>query len=540
MASATSSASVPPAPPPGPRPSDAELTKLTKANNTFAFALWPAIAQKPENFAFSPFSIESALTMTWLGAKGDTAAQMKKALAFDGPASEAADIGGRYARSLGGLVTVRVANRIFGDQSTHFEKAFLDATEKYFGAPLEPVDFANSPDPSRVHINDWVAAQTNDRIKDLIPQGAVTSDTKMALVNAIYFLGDWDRPFKKEATSPAPFHTTTAAAHDVPMMHAHEQVAFAEDDAVSVIDVPYDGEKFAMTFVLPKKVDGLAAVESKLSNEAFDGWIHAYRGTMVNITLPKFTIDTPSPLSLGDALQSVGIKNAFDKGKSEFEGMAAAPSPDARLFIGKVFHKAFVKVDEKGTEGCGRDRRSSWRARAPRHLVRSSEGVRRGSPVSLFPARRECEHDLVRGTRRRPGPLTEWRRAALVFVATRKYRKGSAHPIGSTRAWPSRPWKKPSHEACSPWVAIYRRRGSFSHTRAAFFLGTTKTSRFSGTAPTRATCSKRTRSTCREVSKNNCGAGAIRFGSTLRSTRWSRRAAKSLDPGNSERGLPPR
>jgi serpin B len=201
----------PPAPPAGPRPSDADVKKFAKANNTFAFALWSKAAEKKGDVAFSPFSAETALSMAWLGAKGETAAQMKKALGFDVSAADAADIGGRFAKSLGGPVTIRVANRLFGEKTYSFDKNFLDTTNKDFGAGLEPLDFKNAADPSRVHINQWVAGETHDRIKDVIPPGGVSGETRLVLVNAIYFLGDWEEQFKKESTQPAAFHTTETA-----------------------------------------------------------------------------------------------------------------------------------------------------------------------------------------------------------------------------------------------------------------------------------------------------------------------------------------
>ena len=308
------------------------------------------MAKPGHDAAFSPFSIESALTMTWLGAKGDTASQMKKVLGFEGDASKAADVTGRYQKSLGGPVTINVANRLFGEKSFTFDSAFLGATDKTFGAALEPLDFVGATDPSRTHINQWVADQTKDRIKDLIPAGGVTPETKLVLVNAIYFLGDWASPFTKEATRPAAFHTSATAQHDVPMMNQHLGAAFGENDDVTVIDLPYQGQGFSMTFVLPKKIDGLDAVEKKLSAETFDKWIGSEKQVEVAVSVPKFTIDPGDPVRLGDALKGLGMSDAFDSKKADFTAIANPPKPEDRLFIGEVFHKAFVKVDEKGTE----------------------------------------------------------------------------------------------------------------------------------------------------------------------------------------------
>lgn len=195
-----------------------------------------------------------------------------------------------------------------------------------------------------------MAGETRDRIKDLIPAGELTSETRLALVNAIYFLGDWAEPFKKEATSPEAFHTSATAKHDVALMHQHLHASFADDGTVSVLDLPYADGGFAITFVLPRKIEGLAAVEAWLSAEGFGTSIAAETSTDVIVALPRFTIDPPVPMRLGTALVSLGMTDAFDRHAADFTGIANPPSPDDRLVLSKVFHKAFVKVDEKGTE----------------------------------------------------------------------------------------------------------------------------------------------------------------------------------------------
>lgn len=336
-----------PAAPPGARPSDAELAGLTRANNAFAFALWSKLASPSGDFAYSPLSVELALAMTWLGARGQTAAQMKQVLGFDVTAADAADLAGRYTRSLGGPVTIRAANRLFGDKTYRFEPSFLDASARYFGAPLEALDFRRAVEASRARINQWVAAETRDRIKDLIPAGGVSADTRLVLVNAIYFLADWDRPFTKQATRPAPFHTSATAQHDVPTMHQRLHASFTEDDAASVIDLPYVGGGFAMTIVLPKQIDGVAAIERGLSAQRFAAWIAAESTADVDLALPRFTIDPPGAVDLRTALEGLGMPDAFECRKADFTGIAR---PAGELCITHVFHKAFVKVDEKGTE----------------------------------------------------------------------------------------------------------------------------------------------------------------------------------------------
>ena len=334
-------------------PAPGELDGLAKSNNALAFDLYARTRMQAGNLALSPMSISTALTMTWGGARGETAAQMKKVLHAEGEADEAMDVSGKLVASFGNAdskVTLRVANRLFGEKTYAFEKAYLDRTKAAFGAPLEGLDFKRAADASRKHINDWIAKQTQDRIKDLIPTGALDADTRLVLTNAIYFLGDWMAPFKKESTRPAAFQVTATAAKDVPTMNQTESFRFAATDGVKLLEMPYQGGEVAMLFVLPDASAGLDAVEKRLSPKALDKWIGAMAFDRVNVALPKFEINPAQSLSLGDTLQALGMPLAFDRGKADFTGIANPPSPADRLFISKVFHKAFVKLDEKGTE----------------------------------------------------------------------------------------------------------------------------------------------------------------------------------------------
>jgi serpin B len=334
-------------------PGVADVGSFAKSSNALGLDLYAKARVRPGNLALSPISIASALTMTWGGARGETAAQMKKVLHAEGESGPAMDVAGELLRSLGGdgsKVTLRVANRLFGEKTYAFDAAYLDHTKAAFGAPLEALDFRGDAESSRVHINDWVAGQTQDRIKNLIPQGGVDADTRLVLTNAIYFLGDWMTPFTKDATRPAAFHVTASASHDVPTMSQESRFRFASTDGVEVLEMPYAGGDVAMTFVLPDAPDGLDAVEKRLSPETIDAWTSAMKPEQVNVALPKFEIDPAASLSLGDTLKELGMPLAFDASKADFTGMSSPRNPGERLQISKVFHKAFVKLDEKGTE----------------------------------------------------------------------------------------------------------------------------------------------------------------------------------------------
>ena len=336
-----------------PAPSSAELAALAKSNNAFAFDFYAKARAQKGNLAVSPLSIHTALSMTWAGAKGETAAQMKKVLHAEGSADQALDTAGKLVNSLdapGQKVTLRVKNRLFGDKAYTFEKSFLDHGKAAFGAALESLDFKHDFEGGRAHINGWIAVETRDRIKDLIPAGGLNSDTRLVLTNAIYFLGDWESQFNKDATRPAAFHATPGASKDVPTMNQVEHFKFAATDGVKLLEMPYEGGAFAMTLVLPDAPDGLDALEGRLSAKTFDGWVSALKHERVVVALPKFEVNPASSLSLGDILVSMGMPVAFDRDHADFTGIANPPSPADRLYISKVFHKAFVKLDEKGTE----------------------------------------------------------------------------------------------------------------------------------------------------------------------------------------------
>ena len=346
------SPSAAPAAPVAP-PGAGELATLSAGNNALAFDLYRKTRTQPGNLALSPISISSALTMTWGGARGETAAEMQSVLHVQGKAEEAMDISGKLLASLGaadGKVTLRVANRLFGEKAYTFDPAYLERTRAVFGAPLEGLDFKHAADASRVHINDWVASQTQKRITDLLPAGSLDAETRLVLTNAIYFLGDWQSPFENNATAPAAFHVSPTSTKQLPTMNQVGSFRFAATDGVKLLEMPYVGGEVAMTLVVPDALGGLDAVEQRLSPEVLTKWSTAMEPQKVIVALPRFEIDPATSLSLGDTLQALGMRLAFDREKADFTGIANPPSPADRLYISKVFHKAFVKLDEKGTE----------------------------------------------------------------------------------------------------------------------------------------------------------------------------------------------
>jgi serpin B len=343
-------------PPPSP-PSLDQARGLAAGSNAFAMDLYGRLRERPGNLAVSPGSITLALAMTWAGARRETAAEMAKVLRFTGAPDAVLEGAGRLLSSWNDpartAYTLRVANRLFGERSYRFAPAYLAKTAKIFGAPLEPTDFRGAAEASRGRINGWVAGETNDRIQGLIPPRGIDAETRLVLVNAIYFLGVWTVPFPKLRTRPAPFHATPGSAKHVPTMSNEAYFPYAAVDGVQVLEMPYVGDDLSMTLVLPGAQDGLGAVERRLTAERLASWMAAAKAQPVVVSLPIFEVDPKEPLSLGAELAALGMPLAFDRHRADFTGIADPPSPADRLFIGKVFHKAFVKVNEQGTEAAG-------------------------------------------------------------------------------------------------------------------------------------------------------------------------------------------
>ncbi len=335
-----------------PKPTAAEAAAVAKASNAFAFEMYRPIASKGGNLAFSPASISTAMAMTWGGAVGPTGDEMRKVMHFEGPVDQVLAASGKLVADLQQTraPVLGIANRLFGEKTFKFQQPYLESTEKLFGAPLEPLDFVGEASASRKHINDWVAGRTRDRIKDLIPPPAIDKDTRLVLVNAVYFLGDWEEPFKKESTGDAPFFVDGKVETAVPTMRRAGGMPTAEVDGTQLVELPYVGGRFAMLVAVPAKKDGLAALEASLDAARFDRWVKALAPAKVLLALPRFEVDPPESIALKEVFLTLGMKIAFDRAKADFTKIADPPSPADRLFIGNVFHKAFVKVDEKGTE----------------------------------------------------------------------------------------------------------------------------------------------------------------------------------------------
>lgn len=330
-------------------------------NAAFAFDLYARIRSQPGNLFLSPYSISTALAMTWGGARGKTAKQMSSVLHFtlDGkhlhPAMRGlmADLKSRRVEPRwegdpdGGKRPFQlvVANRLWGQKGYGFRNAFLDLTRREYGAGLTELDFKTEPESARQVINAWVEKKTERRIKDLLGKGQVTAGVRLILTNAIYFKAQWEHQFYEAATRSEPFHLSKGETAKVPIMHQAEHHRYFEARTHHVVAVPYKGRQLEMVLLVPKAIDGLGALERGLTQKVFDGWMSKLtRRRRIALALPRF--ETTSRFELSKALQAMGMTDAFQHPAADFSGMASS----RELFIGFVIHKAFVKLDEKGTE----------------------------------------------------------------------------------------------------------------------------------------------------------------------------------------------
>jgi serpin B len=341
--------------PPAPvaAPGEEQAAAFAASTRGLAAALFRELPASG-NLAVSPVSLSMALGMTYAGARGETASEMAAAMRFgDDPEGLHRAAHAQLARWEGvdGL-TVRAANRLYPKRALQLAPPFVALTRDAYLAAPEPLDFGAS-EAARQTINAWVSERTEARIEDLIPAGALTSDTSLVLVNALYFLGTWAQAFDEEATRPRPFFRSPEDPVDTPTMtRTLEDVAFAQVPGARLVALPYADPTFDMVLVVPEEVDGLSAVEARLDELA--GWMEGMRPRReVRVFLPRFRLDPPASIALRDPLRALGMERAFRPGQADFTGIADPEDEAERLHVSEVFHQVFVEVDEQGTEAAG-------------------------------------------------------------------------------------------------------------------------------------------------------------------------------------------
>ncbi len=326
---------------------ETETRTLVANNSTFALELYRNLQNTEGNLFFSPYSISSALAMTYAGARENTRTQMAQALRF-GEDDKVLHAGfkqlreGLEATGKEGKNQLMVANSLWPQVNYRLRRAFLNLVKKYYGVKITRVDYAVE-ETARNKVNGWVDEKTSGKITDLISPGVLDSLTRLVLVNAIYFKGTWEHTFAADQTYEEPFHPSGGEAIQVQMMHQKNSFRYTEDENVQILELPYTGKDLSMLVLLPKIKDGLSQLEASLTLDNIKRWENALEETEVNVAIPRFEL--AFPFRLDDALQSLGMTDAFT-GMADFSGMEQT----RELYLGAVLHKAFIAVNEEGTE----------------------------------------------------------------------------------------------------------------------------------------------------------------------------------------------
>ncbi|XP_027702798.1 leukocyte elastase inhibitor-like [Vombatus ursinus] len=332
------------------------MEQLRVANTRFAVELYKELADThpKENIFISPLSISTALAMVLVGARGDTAAQLSQTFHFN----EVDEVHSRF-QSLnttinkgGASYILKLANRLFGEKTYNFLSEFLDSTQKLYGAELATVDFQHASEAARKEINQWVKEQTEGKIPELLASGSVDSLTKLVLVNAIYFKGNWEEKFDEALTTDAQFRLNKREKKSVKMMYQKKKLPYGYITALKcrVLELPYKGKELSMIILLPDDIEddstGLKEIEKQLSMEKLAEWTHHENlDTIdVHVHLPKFKME--NTYNLNSDLARMGVSDLFIGGKADLSGMSGSRD----LFISQIVHKSFVEVNEEGTE----------------------------------------------------------------------------------------------------------------------------------------------------------------------------------------------
>ncbi|XP_046989138.1 serpin B6-like [Schistocerca americana] len=321
------------------------LQTISQANSLFTFDLYKDLANGTDNVFFSPISIQVILALVFLGARGDTAKQIARGLRLPEDRNVTEDGSSAIMTRLqeNNDVLLSIANRIFIKNGFDVKEEFNNSAVK-LKAGAEVVDFSQEEQARKI-INDWVESKTNQKIKNLIPPGVLSQLTQMVLVNAIYFKGDWLKTFNKELTITTPFHVAQGSTKDVDMMNIKEPFKYSDVPQLEsqVLLLPYKGERVSMMIILPRQQNGLPNLEKKLVNINLQEILSGMSKREVVVFLPKFRLEYEKELSA--TLQALGVTDMFDASRANLTGISDEP-----LVVSKVLHKAFIEVNEEGTE----------------------------------------------------------------------------------------------------------------------------------------------------------------------------------------------
>lgn len=330
--------------------SQSDLEALVNGNTEFALDLYQQLAKEDGNLFFSPYSISAAFAMTYAGARGETERQMAEVLHFDLPQDKLhaafnlleAELNSRQSLDEEDYFQLNITNAIWGQNGFEFLDEFLDTIAENYGAGLRIVDFLNATEEARQTINQWVSDETQGKIEELIAKDDLDAGTVITLTNAIYFKAEWYSPFQQGQTEDGQFTLLDGSTVTAPMMSQSMQFGYTEGSDYQAIELKYKGHDFSMVILLPRAGE-FDEFEASLDAQKASDIIDGMEGQAVNVSMPKFGYETGYRLE--EILIDMGMPNAF--GPADFSGM----SPDAAgLYITDAAHKAFISVDEKGTE----------------------------------------------------------------------------------------------------------------------------------------------------------------------------------------------
>ncbi len=326
-----------------------DMKAVAQGANGFALSLYSQISKDQGNLLFSPFSLSSALVMTYAGARGETARQMSNAMHFDLPPSR---LHPAFQRMLEGLVSkpdeqavkLLIANSLWGQTGFDFQEDFMNLVEDRYGAALRPVDFAQQTEEARVLINEWTSDRTAGKIGELLPSGSLDSRSRLVVVNAVYFNGTWMSPFQPHDTQEGEFAAADGQMVPAEFMQQSGRFSFHRDDTVQVLRLPYENDRISMIVLLPVETEGLPALESRLTLPFLNGLRAELKPQQVKVVFPKLRLQ--GRFSLEGPLKELGMVHAFSPREADFSGITGKRD----LSIRAVLHQAVLELDEQGTE----------------------------------------------------------------------------------------------------------------------------------------------------------------------------------------------
>nr|XP_039261441.1 leukocyte elastase inhibitor-like [Styela clava] len=324
---------------------------VVKAGYQFSFDLYNELASnnKGANIFFSPYSISTATSMLMLGTDGKTEIELRSFLRHGicNHESMRIHLANKYISKLMSEpvadMSLTVANRLFPDTKFNLYANYTQKSAEFYGSAVESIDFKGQHELSRKTINDWIAERTNDKIQNMLPAGSITPMTEIVLANAIYFKGTWKTKFNPRSTTDGLFHVDENTATFIPMMRTKAKFSYATNALFSIIEMPYIGDAASMVIVLPRDRFGLSSIEKMLDGNFLRALTQYGEKTEVSVTLPKFTMTFSA--NLEDTYQSMGVESIFSKA-ADFGRMTDSED----FFISNIRHKAFIEVNEEGTE----------------------------------------------------------------------------------------------------------------------------------------------------------------------------------------------